>query len=250
MDQYNALLNMQKKGQHICSLYPHSIPYYRRKGWEIVPDKITYGIKQHQLPRPCPAPGDVRRVKIEGPEFKRAYERYALRTHGAVLRDEPAWNEYWLWNFVSAHFSMIHLVKGDIYTNEPLAFLPEDASIKEEISPYYMARIVDFPAFIAQYPFKKHSMDRMWLFTLEDPMMKYNQGTFLLKISRDGRGEAVRSNARSADRISIQTMTTILMGYKRPDYLAKIGRIRAPESVIDLLEDSIEQRVPYISDYF
>ena len=145
---------------------------------------------------------------------------------------------------------MIHLVKGDIYTNEPLAFLPEDDSIKEEISPYYMARIVDFPAFIAQYPFKKHSMDRMWLFTLEDPMMKYNQGTFLLKISRDGRGEAVRSNARSADRISIQTMTTILMGYKRPDYLAKIGRIRAPESVIDLLEDSIEQRVPYISDYF
>lgn len=83
---------------------------------------------------------------------------------------------------------MIHLVKGDIYTNEPLAFLPEDASIKEEISPYYMARIVDFPAFIAQYPFKKHSMDRMWLFTLEDPMMKYNQGTFLLKISRDGPG--------------------------------------------------------------
>ena len=81
-------------------------------------------------------------------------------------------------------------------------------------------------------------------------MMKCNQGTFLLKISRDGRGEAVRSNARSADRISIQTMTTILMGYKRPDYLAKIERIRAPESVIDLLEDSIEQRVPYISDYF
>lgn len=94
MDQYNALLNMQKKGQHICSLYPHSIPYYRRKGWEIVSDKITYEIKQHQMPLPCPVPGDVRRVKTEGPELKRAYERYALRTHGAVFRDELAWNEY------------------------------------------------------------------------------------------------------------------------------------------------------------
>ena len=81
-------------------------------------------------------------------------------------------------------------------------------------------------------------------------MMKCNQGTFLLKISRDGRGEAVRTNAHSADHINIQTMTTMLMGYKRPDYLAKIGRIQAPESVIDLLEDSIEQQVPYISDYF
>ena len=65
-----ALRNMQKKGQHICYLYPYSIPYYRRKGWEIVSDKITYEIKQHQLPRPCPVAGDVRRVKTEGPELK------------------------------------------------------------------------------------------------------------------------------------------------------------------------------------
>lgn len=55
---------------------------------------------------------------------------------------------------------------------------------------------------------------------------------------------------RTAPTYNIQTMTTMLMGYKRPDYLAKIGRIQAPESVIDLLEDSIEQQVPYISDYF
>jgi hypothetical protein len=59
-----------------------------------------------------------------------------------------------LWNFVSAHFSMIDRVEGSTYTDEPLAFLLEDASIKESISPYYMARIVDFPAFVADYPFK------------------------------------------------------------------------------------------------
>ena len=45
-------------------------------------------------------------------------------------------------------------------------------------------------------------------------------------------------------------MTTMLMGYKRPDYLAKIGRIQASEASIDMLEDSIEQQTPYISDYF
>ena len=65
---------------------------------------------------------------------------------------------------------------------------------------------------------------------------------------RPGAGERIAEPC--ADQISIQTMTTMLMGYKRPDYLAKIGRIQAPESVIDLLEDSIEQQVPYISDYF
>lgn len=45
-------------------------------------------------------------------------------------------------------------------------------------------------------------------------------------------------------------MTTMLMGYKRPDYLAKIGRLQAGEAVIDMLEDAIEQQTPYISDYF
>ena len=24
--------------------------------------------------------------------------RYAMRTHGAILRDDLAWNEYWLWD--------------------------------------------------------------------------------------------------------------------------------------------------------
>ena len=42
----------------------------------------------------------------------------------------------------------------------------------------------------------------------------------------------------------------MLMGYKRPDYLAKIGRLPTSEATIDMLEDAIEQQTPYISDYF
>mgnify|MGYP002604977570 CR=1 FL=1 len=41
-----------------------------------------------------------------------------------------------------------------LYLITALAFLLEDASITETISPYYMGRIVDFPQFIAAYPFK------------------------------------------------------------------------------------------------
>ena len=80
--------------------------------------------------------------------------------------------------------------------------------------------------------------------------MECNQGTFLLEISRDGHGEVTRISEKCEDVISIQTMTTMLMGYKRPDYLAKIGRLQANGAVIDMLEDAIEQQVPYISDYF
>ena len=48
-----------------------------------------------------------------------------------------------LWNFVSAHFSMIDRVEGSTYTDEPLAFLLEDSEIRETIEPNVMGRIID-----------------------------------------------------------------------------------------------------------
>ncbi len=292
-----ALKNMQKRGQYICYLYPYSIPYYRRKGWEIISNKLTYQIGDYQLPKNKQVPGDVRRVDTDSEELKKTYEIYAMQTHGAILRDELAWNEYWLWdtddimaaiyynennepdgyliywieneifhikdmifnneyartglwNFISAHFSMVEEVTGDIYTDEPLAFLLEDASIKETITPYYMGRIVDFEKFIENYPFKQSSMEREWKFTLIDPIMTCNQGTFLLKIEKDGTAKAFKINEQCKDMVSIQTMTTMLMGYKRPSYLSKIGRITTDKTIISMLENSIKQKTPYISDYF
>lgn len=52
-----ALKNMKEHGQDICYLYPYSIPYYRRKGWEIISDKISYEIKDYQLPKNHQVPG-------------------------------------------------------------------------------------------------------------------------------------------------------------------------------------------------
>ena len=146
----------------------------------IVSDKITYEIKDYQLPKNKQVSGEVERVDVESEEVKKAYNRFAYQTHGALIRDDLAWNEYWLWdsddlmaaiyyndknepdgyvlywikdevfhikdmifineeartglwNFISAHFSMINKVIGDTYTDEPLAFLFEDADIKESI---------------------------------------------------------------------------------------------------------------------
>jgi len=294
---YQSLENMKNRGQSISFLYPYSIPYYRRKGWEIISDKITYEIDDYQLPKNKPVPGEIERVNVESEQVKQAYERFALQTHGALLRNELLWNEYWLWesddimaalyyntddepdgyvlyriseeifyikdmifineearsglwNFISAHFSMITKVKGNTYTDEPLAFLLEDADIKETISPYYMARIVDIKPFIAQYPFKPDTIEREWTFMLDDPMLSWNQGVFKLTISSEGKGEVVRVSEKCSDKIDIQTMVTMLLGYKRPSYLYKIGRITCSAKIIDMLEDAIEQQAAYFSDYF
>jgi predicted acetyltransferase len=294
---FQALAGMREKKQSISYLYPYSIPYYRRKGWEIISDKIVFEVNDYQLPKNKQVPGEIERVDIESDELKAAYERFAYQSHGAMLRNNLAWNEYWLWdyddltaaiyynedrqpdgyvlywiadevfhikdmifvneearsglwNFISAHFSMISKVIGNIYTDEPLAFLLEDADIKEIISPYYMARIVDLEQFISQYPFKPDSHERVWTFTLDDPLLSWNQGSFTLLIQPDGKGEITRTGERSGSRIDIQTMTTMLMGYKRPEYLHKIGRLICSPELVDMLEDSIEHQTPYFSDYF
>ena len=294
---YQALKNMKEKKQSISYLYPYSIPYYRRKGWEIVSDKITYEIKDYQLPKNKQVSGEVERVDVEGEEVKKTYERFAYQTHGALIRDDLAWNEYWLWdsddlmaaiyyndknepdgyvfywikdevfyikdmifineeartglwNFISAHFSMINKVVGDTYTDEPLAFLFEDADIKESISPYFMARIVDLEEFIRQYPFKPDTIRREWVFKMDDPILSWNQGNFKLIIEKNGNGKVVKTQEKTEDKIDIQTMTTMLLGYKRPDYLYKIGRIICSSETVDMLEDAIEQQAPYFSDYF
>lgn len=292
-----ALKSMKDRGQSISYLYPYSIPYYRRKGWEIISDKIIFEINDYQLPKNKQVHGEVERVPVESEEVKRAYERFAMQTHGALIRDDLAWNEYWLWdsddlmaaiyysdnnepdgyvlylirdevfhikdmifvneeartglwNFISAHFSMITKVIGNTYTDEPLAFLLEDADIKETISPYFMARIVDLEAFVAQYPFKPDTIERKWTFTMDDPILACNQGAFTLRITHDGKGEIKRTTERTSDRIDIKTMTTMLLGYKRPDYLYKIGRLECSTETLDMLEDAIEQQTPYFSDYF
>lgn len=294
---YQSLKNMKEKKQSISFLYPYSIPYYRRKGWEIVSDKITYEIKDYQLPKNKQVSGEVERVDVESEEVKKAYNRFAYQTHGALIRDDLAWNEYWLWdsddlmaaiyyndknepdgyvlywikdevfhikdmifineeartglwNFISAHFSMINKVIGDTYTDEPLAFLFEDADIKESISPYFMARIVDLEEFIKQYPFKADTIRREWIFKMDDPILSWNQGNFKLVIEKNGKGQITRTSQKTEDKIDIQTMTTMLLGYKRPDYLYKIGRISCSNDTVDMLEDAIEQQAPYFSDYF
>lgn len=292
-----TLTNMRDKKQSISYLYPYSIPYYRRKGWEIVSDKIKFEVKDYQLPKNIQVSGYVERVTIEDDIVKEVYSRFANQTHGAMLREELAWNQYWLWdyenltaaiyynekkeadgyvlywiadevfyikdmifineearsglwNFISAHFSMISKVEGNIHMDEPLAFLLEDADIKEFISPYIMARIVDLEDFISKYPFKPDNKERSWIFTLDDPLLSWNQGVFNLRIHPDGKGEIIRTGEPSNSKINIQTMTTMLLGYKSPDYLNKIGRLSCTPEILDMLEDSIEQQTSYFSDYF
>ena len=154
-----------------------------------------------------------------------------------------------VWNFINAHFSMVTDIKGKTYTNEPIAFLLEDSDIIETIQPYYMARIVDVEKFLQYFPFRQKENEQGFHFLVRDPLLEWNQGPFALTFDEGG-FKITKEPIGPAVKLDIQSLTSMLFSYKRPSYLAKIGRLEADQAVIFRLENLIPLEVPYFSDYF
>ncbi|MGX7059414.1 GNAT family N-acetyltransferase [Vagococcus humatus] len=291
-----GLTKMREKEQWISYLYPYNIPYYRRKGWEIISDRMTFKIRDSQLPKAINVPGTVEREPIDHPDVPHIYNAFAKQNHGAMIRDELAWEEYWrweneeeriaaiyydannqptgfclywiaeeifhikeliylnqearkgLWNFITAHFSMIHYVEGTTYKNEPIAFLFDDSEITETITPYFMARIVDAEKFIQHYPFQ--TTTEPFHFVITDPIADWNNR--MISLTWDEQGELTLGDTPVGQPVTldIQTLTSLLMSYKRPTYLHKIERLQTDSTTLKHLEGLISNETAYFSDYF
>lgn len=291
-----GLEKMRAKSQWISYLYPYSVPYYRRKGWELMSDHITFTIKDTQLPKHMDVPGYVERLAIDDKDVIDTYDKFARANHGALIRGRLEWDEYWrwenederiaavyyderdvpmgyvmywiaddifyikemvylnqearrgLWNFISAHFSMIDNVKGDIYRNEPIAFMMEDSQIIETIEPYFMARIVDVMAFLTNFPFS--GKGKPFHFIVTDPVADWNNGIFSVDCSVEGEVRIGRETAGSPVEVDIQTLSAMMMSYRRPSYFYKIERLKTDVKTLKILENLIPDEQPYFSDYF
>ena len=287
---------MHKKKLPISFLYPYSIPFYRKMGWEIVSDKLTFTVKDTQLPKAFPVRGMVERVSLDSEDFHNVYSYFAMQHHGALIRDKLAWDEYWrwdvddevvamyydaadepqgylvyllkreifkikemvylndearrgMWDYVTAHYSMVTEVSGCNYTNHSLAFTLEDSDIRETVQPYVMARIVDFAAFIMSYNFAEASSGDAITFRIHDKVLDWNEQEFTVRFHADGTHTLSAEPSPYTTEMSIGTATCMLMGYKRPAYLKSIDRLTADAKTTALLERLIPTGKAYFSDY-
>ncbi|QIK56401.1 GNAT family N-acetyltransferase [Erysipelothrix sp. HDW6A] len=290
-----ALETMRETGQYISYLYPYSIPLYRNKGWEIISDVMEYTIKDTQLPSTVEVLGHVERLNVDDPDVLTLYNDFVVKTHGAMLRDTLAWEEYWrwedeaeriaavyydeqgearglcfywlnnevfyikemiylnedarrgLWNFISAHFSMIESVKGKNYSGEAIAFGFDDSDIVETIQPYYMARIVDVDKFLESYPFTNRkgylSLD------IKDNAAPWNNGIHTIRFD-DSKVEITNDISDHLVSMDIRTLTTLLMGYRSVSQLVRAGRIIGTKDSLKLLNSYAINEQAYFSDYF
>lgn len=289
-----GLSEMRDNGQSLSLLYPYSIPLYRKNGWEIISDKMSYTIRDVQLPKNIEVPGYVWRVSWEDPDFMNLHTQFAKQTHGCLFRNNLAWDEYWkwdeddttvaiyyreddlprgymvylinddvmyikemiyldmesrkgLWKYIGAHESMVSEVRGYNYFSEPIAFSFDDSEIKETIRPYIMGRLVDTKMFLEKYRFRGEAEGDVTL-RISDSFLEWNDQSLTLDIFGGKCGITDTVSRRHAS-MSIGTLTTLLLGYKRASELAELERIEADRETIKFLDNAVIHKKPYISDY-
>lgn len=130
-----SLQEMRERKQSLALLYPYSIPLYRRKGWEIISDKMSFSVPDSQIPRDIEVPGYVCRVPADSGDLINLHSCFAKRTHGCLLRSHLAWEEYWRWDVddttVAIYYGadgqplayMVYLIKEDIMYIKEMIYL-------------------------------------------------------------------------------------------------------------------------------
>jgi predicted acetyltransferase len=198
------------------------------------------------------------------------YVRYLVKDrvcqiHELVHVDREAWKG--LWKFIADHDSMIEKLTISVPSDDQLPFLLENPRIKQEIVPYFMARIVDVHPFLEQYPFAvqtKEAAGHVLSFELKvtDAHAEWNEGLFLVEIGADGNARVekrVEADATGTGTGSIRlpravcdisTLSTMLMGYQRPDFLWDVERLKGDKEAILLLEAILPKRQTYLPDFF
>jgi predicted acetyltransferase len=173
--------------------------------------------------------------------------------HELVFLNEEA--RRGLWKFISDHDSMIEKVILIAPSDDKLPFLLSNPRIKQEVVPYFMARIVDVQSFVQQFPFAKAGDGERFYLQVSDSQAEWNNGLFEIRIEASGEAKVTKqplSDAKEDQLLTcdIQTLSSLLMGYQKASFLHEIGRLDGREAEIKRLESLIPARTTYLADFF
>ncbi|MBY0011390.1 GNAT family N-acetyltransferase [Paenibacillus typhae] len=185
------------------------------------------------------------------------YVLYKLENRELVIDEFVYLNEKArraLWTFLANHDSMVtgallKLVPSD----DMLPFLLPDPRISQENYPYFMARIVNAQTFIESFVFHKQQEVRKYTVYIKDEHAPWNDGSWALTVNTDGTASLVRSEGAEGQTdlsCSIGTLTVLLMGYKRPQELARYGGLTGDPEALKWLEEIIPHAETALFDFF
>ncbi|MDR0271371.1 GNAT family N-acetyltransferase [Paenibacillus sp.] len=158
-----------------------------------------------------------------------------------------------LWTFICNHDSMVtQTVLAQMPADDGLMYMLTDPRITQEIIPFGMARIVNLSGFIEALDFEGGNEAESWTIQINDPYAPWNDGTWRWKLSTEGKAAVAPADPEEKAQLQcdIQTLTTLLLGYKRPDELWKMGRLTGEAAAVTRLEHAIPLKQTFLLDYF
>lgn len=290
-----SLKDMREKGQLLSYLAPFSVHFYRKFGWEMAFDEVTYKLERTQLPKPTPLlEGQIERVPFSDKRIRAVYESKV--SHGMLIREDWWWkslerkyskyttalytdqsgtpisyivyqvkNRHFeteelvytdprgldaILSFIGQHDSMIHSAEITTTASEHLSYVLPDPKTKADIVPYFMARIVDVQAFFAEFPFVD-SEDGSYVLQIEDHFAEWNHETFSLSLTNGKASSEVSTDTEEpAIKMSIQTLSGLMLGYQRPSFYIKQGLIKGDLQKIEAFVRHIPESEPGLVDFF
>ncbi|GAA0489200.1 GNAT family N-acetyltransferase [Salinibacillus aidingensis] len=159
-----------------------------------------------------------------------------------------------LLHFIGNHDSMAKKVKMVVPENDLLPLFIDEPRFDQTINPYFMARIVDVQAFLKSYPFDRTSKNVLLSLGImvDDEFFPENTGTYILNLSKDTTSVTFSHSQIQQPAIycSIQILSSMLLGFKRPMEYYLAGLLDGDEKAIEQLEMIIPKRQTYLADFF
>ncbi|WP_209125506.1 enhanced intracellular survival protein Eis [Alkalihalobacillus sp. BA299] len=92
------LKEMKDKEQSLSYLYPFSVPFYRKYGWELIVDYQKLTLTREQLPRFQHVNGSIKKITEDSiGTLNDIYTKYARNYNGMLKRDENWWRDWVLY---------------------------------------------------------------------------------------------------------------------------------------------------------
>ncbi|MGG6312747.1 GNAT family N-acetyltransferase [Paenibacillus macerans] len=162
-----------------------------------------------------------------------------------------------LWTYLANHDSMVkQAIINHVPADDLLPYMLRDPRCKQETVPYFMARIVNAAAFVREYPFNAAAAQTTRInLQIQDGFAPWNEGQWLLEVSPEGAGMLNPAESAPGEGIpgltcDIQTLTAMLLGYKRPREMFAYGKLSGSEADAETLERLIPVSKTALLDFF
>lgn len=183
-----------------------------------------------------------------------AYVLYEVKEGVLTVFDWAALNEEArnaLWAFLANHDSMAKTIRISVPADDALPFLlPDPRCVKQETHPYFMSRVVDAEGLIGQYAFNESEARDELTLRVSDEYAPWNDRTFRIAFEKDGTAGIAATEDDAEASCHIRTLTAMLLGGRRPEWLLRGGQLSGSREAARKLERRIPVITPYLPDFF